>query len=656
MVVPSAPDDGATERAVMEAAGDDQRVVYARQDNSGVAIARNTGVGLLDTKYACCLDADDEIAPLFVERCVAALEADRSIGLAYTRLLTVLPDGKEKVSEWPSDWDYDAQLQRRNQVPTCNVFRRSLFQRLGGFRQRYAPKGAGAEDAELWLRMGAVGARAAKVTDEPLFRYRFLSGQVSGDRSYREVNWTEMHPWAGSPRRADHPFASYAKPFSKISHPVHAYDEPAIAVVIPVGPGHADFLLDALDSLEAQTFGKWECLVIDDSGEGIRNRYGTSFPWVRWMETPGSRFGAGYARNLGANSARAPLLLFLDADDWLYPEALEKMLDVWDQRGEIVYTDYVGKAIVEDRSKLAPDLQQRVHAYDERTGQAVLGFRSSEYDCPRALRQPEESGEPYLWCNVTCLIPKEWHREIGGFDERLKTWEDVDWHWRLAKAGRCYVRLPEELMVYRFSTGFRRQLGLQTYRSVVEYIRRKHEEIKAVGCGCRGGNAQARTVQASAPLRLLSSTQEAQTQMADSEVVLVRYLHPNRGQHKVVGAVTKTMYGFRAGGDTFLVRKPDVAGQPHLFSAIERPPVRVIPARPALPAPPVPLEVPVPRVAFDPRSVAGVTDDLVRQLTDRGIVTLSQMKAMAAADWTALKGVGKKRADTIMGALRSATG
>jgi hypothetical protein len=35
---------------------------------------------------------------------------------------------------------------------------------------------------------------------------------------------------------------------------------------------------------------------------------------------------------------------------------------------------------------------------------------------------------PFIWCNVTTLVPKPWHEQIGGFDERMKSWEDVEYH------------------------------------------------------------------------------------------------------------------------------------------------------------------------------------------------------------------------------------
>jgi glycosyltransferase involved in cell wall biosynthesis len=208
----------------------------------------------------------------------------------------------------------------------------------------------------------------------------------------------------------------------------------------------------------------------------------------------GLQFGAGAARNLGAMFARAPFLVFLDADDWLYPECLMTMLQAWNMDEAIIYTDYVGKATVDDPSLLAEDLQKNLYQWDEKTKDAIIGYRAGDYNCKKAQIQPEYDEEkvmPYIWCNVTCLVPKAWHDEIDGFDESMETWEDLDYHWRMAKAGKCYVRVAEELMVYRFNTGKRRQEGLHTYPKIVEYLEDKYKEIDIVGCGCSGNRSRA---------------------------------------------------------------------------------------------------------------------------------------------------------------------
>ncbi len=166
--------------------------------------------------------------------CVKALEDDRSLGIAYTGLTFIKPDGQMGLSSWPGKYNYDEQIRGMNQVPTCCVFRREMWARLGGYNQRYAPGGAGSEDAEFWLRCGAYGYKAKKVTEEGLFVYSWMSGRVSGDKNYREVNWRELHPWTKDGR---HPFLSLANPRHATCQPPRPPIRPALDKCdYPVGP------------------------------------------------------------------------------------------------------------------------------------------------------------------------------------------------------------------------------------------------------------------------------------------------------------------------------------------------------------------------------------------------------------------------------------
>ena len=243
--------------------------------------------------------------------------------------------------------------------------------------------------------------------------------------STRKPVWLAWHPWAYD---KEHPFASHARP-KRWSHPVRQYDEPVVSVIIPVGPKHEQQVEDALDSVEAQLFRKWECIVVWDTGAEVPERLRKAYPYVRWLRSKGRRYGAGAARNAGAKLARAPFLLFLDADDWLYPEALQKMVAEWDQEEAIIYTDYIGKAYIEDPDELSPKLQQQI-MWRTDDGLTAIRYEASDYDVARAQRQPDEN--PWVWCNISSLVPRTWHKEVEGFDESLGSWEDVDYWWRLS--------------------------------------------------------------------------------------------------------------------------------------------------------------------------------------------------------------------------------
>lgn len=442
-------DSGATQR-VVESFGN-PRIKYVRQDNAGVASARNHGVSLSTTRYVCCLDADDAIVPTYLAALVPALEADPLLGVAYTGLMLVSPDGRlGDQSGWPPDCNFDLQLKSRNQIPTCCVFRRKAWKQIGGYRSRYAPQGCGTEDAELWARLGANGWKMQRITNDPLFLYT-LGGRTWDKSQYKKTDWLAWHPWS---RDHIHPFASIATPVDgRPSHPVHQYDEPIVSVVIPVGPGHTSVVTDALDSLEAQTFRNWEAVVVNDSGESLDL---SPWPYVTLVETDGSR-GAGYARNRGTEVASANYIVYLDADDFLQSACLERFL---------------AAARYYPNTWIYPDmLVYRANGVLER------------YEC-------EDFVPGKLWRHgvapITCLYTKEMWEIAGGFDEQIHR-EDWDFHLRLAKAGVCGIRLPEPLLTYRHSTGSRRISGSKRKDIRTLHSRYNREEIIKMcrNCGKR---------------------------------------------------------------------------------------------------------------------------------------------------------------------------
>jgi glycosyltransferase involved in cell wall biosynthesis len=642
--------------------------------------------------------------------CVEALEANRSLGVAYTSLYYHRPDGTHGLSAWPDQWVYDDQLLRKNQIPTACVFRREAWERTGGYRQRYAPGGAGEEDAEFWTRLGAYGykaeqvephatlvpkyldlkARAARIpspqqmadaglakdwplVESSLFHYSWESGQVSGDKTRRSTDWLAWHPWV---KDGQHPLASYATPSNHRhpSHPVRQYDEPMVSVIIPVGPGHEKTVIDALDSLEAQTFRKWEAIVVWDSKVDPTDIL-DAYPYVNWQTTELNKSGAGHARNVGTRYARAPFLFFLDADDWLYPEALEKHIDAWAEgKPAVIYSDYVGKAIGVDPKGLADDIE--VLHYFQHNDEYVLGYRAADYDCEHAQRQPELP-RPFIWCNVTALVPKSWHEKIGGFDEAMESWEDVDYHWRLARAGYCYRRIPERLMVYRFYTGSRRDSGLQKHKSLVQYLRQKYEGLKIMPCSGCGGSARRRKVTSvkatTAPAQRAASPPVGSETVAisDDEFVLIRLADGNRGDHPVIGFNTKRKYGHHQDGQKFLMDHRDVftvnkrSGKivlvSEFFQPVEERPLNLPQEEKPAPPPPEPMTDDVPEETtpdvwdvarpLDLQTIPGVNKDIADELAARGLTSAEAILEVGEEELVDIKGIGPFKAKKIIGHL-----
>lgn len=688
-------DDGQTYRVVN--AFEDRRVRYIRQENAGVAHARNRGIASTNSKYITCLDADDALAPNFLEVCIPELEADRSLGVVYTGLWYIKPDGEEGKSPWPEEFDYEKQLKRQNQIPTACVFRKEAWSRLGGYRQRYAPQGAGAEDAEFWLRMGAFGYGAKRATSAPLFIYSWQSGRVSGDPDYREVDWTGWHPWT---RDRQFPMACIAEP-RRFSHPVRQYDNPIVSVIVPVGPGHEHEVLNVLDSLEAQTLRGWEAIVVWDTPSQENLSYlRTAFPFVRWIKShegaPYTPQGAGWARNRGAEAARAHFLVFVDADDWLLPNALEDMVDGYAATGNIVYGDYVERSMVPDPEAYVEKIKSdpRGSVYGQTGNEVIVGRKAFDYECEEAVRQPNPE-RMYIWNLVTSFVPKAWHDEIGGFDENMPSWEDWDYYIRLARSGKCFSRITSELVLYRHHTGGRRQIGMKEYRRLVEYLQDKYEGEEPMGCNC-GGKKSATLIRNNPLARATnggSTAAATEASMQDENMVMCVYRSPNRGQHNVTGNATRINYGHRSAGERFLVHEADIRARPQDFVPVEELAPAAAPPPPApapAPAPPpqtepAPQEAAAPAEAIEPdteafevdrefedvpegqiqrpevdhdepidlQSLPGITTAIQEEMEARDIATVGDILELGVEGLTEIRGIGDSKAATIIGYVKN---
>jgi len=649
-------DDGSTDNSLEIAMEYSNKYgfVVIHQDNSGVAIARNNGIQACDTKYVCCLDADDAIKPDYLKMCIKFLTENPNIGIAYTALWYIKPDGSEGLSAWPSDKpSYDDQMKGQNQIPTCCVYKREMWERLGGYKQRYSPLGAGSEDAEFWLRAGSIGYSSAMATAEPLFVYS-LGGGITSLGEYREIDWTEWQPYT---KDGNHPFASVATP-KKQSHAVRQYDEPLISVIIPVGKGHEELIIDAIDSVEAQNFRKWECIVVWDSPNEFR--YKNSYPFVNFINVYDKNpKGAGFARNRGVDASNSDMLLFLDADDYLSPDALSAMLDAWQAHDGIIYTDYYGMADVDDVTALEPALRKRII---NRVGtRTLILHKALEFDCELAQAQPQD-GEPYLWANVTCLLPKKWHNDIGGFDEKMESWEDVDYHFRMARNGICYYRIEKPLLTYRFFSGHRRDDGLRNYSNLVNYMREKYSKMITKGCRSCGQSRVRPSPHVSVVNQDTIMSERNDMKMSDEDFVKCQYASRNTGQHKVVGAVTGTQYGYRAGGDVFLVHQRDIAVQKELFIPIDggvRPPSD---ANSKATIDELPYPAVLRKTDYNAKSdlLALVKFDVpaktVENLMIAGYLTIGDVDISRDKELLLIKGITKTKLAMIRGAIKMALG
>ena len=100
------------------------------------------------------------------------------------------------------------------------------------------------------------------------------------------------------------------------------------------------FIEEAMQSVLAQTYRRWDLLLVDDgSTDGstaIARSYAQHYPdKVRYLEHPGHHNrGMSATRNLGVCHARGELIAFLDADDVWLPQKLEQQVAILNAQPE----------------------------------------------------------------------------------------------------------------------------------------------------------------------------------------------------------------------------------------------------------------------------------------------------------------------------------
>lgn len=119
-------------------------------------------------------------------------------------------------------------------------------------------------------------------------------------------------------------------------------EAPAISVLVPICNVER-YLAECLDSLQAQTFGDFEAICINDgSTDGSRaiiQRYLDADERFRVIDKPNSGYGA--SMNLGLANALGKYVAILESDDFFSPNALELLHSAAEENAsDVVKADF----------------------------------------------------------------------------------------------------------------------------------------------------------------------------------------------------------------------------------------------------------------------------------------------------------------------------
>lgn len=206
-----------------------------------------------------------------------------------------------------------------------------------------------------------------------------------------------------------------------------------LTVVIPTYR-RADLLRRCLESLAAQDArGSFAVVVVDDaSGDStvqVLEALSAALPELAWTSFESNR-GQAAARNRGVELAETPLVLFVDDDIIASPSLVSTHLNLH----AAADPSFGVVGLVEWH----PDLPST--PFRQWLDATELQFAYRTWMSPGPIEPPETA---FYTCNLS--MSADLFREAGGFDERLRSLEDIELGHRLGRLGFRLDYRPEAL-------------------------------------------------------------------------------------------------------------------------------------------------------------------------------------------------------------------
>lgn len=228
-----------------------------------------------------------------------------------------------------------------------------------------------------------------------------------------------------------------------------------VSVVVP-SYDSASLVPGAIQSVLGQTFTDFELIVIDDGSKDFTRQAIEPFlsdPRVRYHFQENR--GLPGARNAGAQRSKGDYLAFLDADDFLAPNALESMLQSFQSSG----AQWLNVGVL----KLEGDKRTIRHPSTPK-GDLLLAILDDDF----ITRSPFYTREAFF--------------SVGMYDQDMRNREDWDINIRMIEGGRPFINVHQPLYHYTRTEGSITTANHRRLYSFTEKLLRKHHK-RIADCG-----------------------------------------------------------------------------------------------------------------------------------------------------------------------------
>lgn len=413
------------------AAADARIRVVARGERGHISAATNSALALATGDYVALLDHDDELAPAALERVVQTLNAHPDADLIYTDEDKITEEGRRFEPIFKPEWNH-ALFLTYNLVNHLGVYRKSVVDRIGGFRRGYE----GSQDYDFVLRfIEAAGERNIVHVPEVLYHWRAVRGSTAGDLGAKRYAFTAAKKAIAEHLARRGLDAEVGDSFLFVLHRAsYRFDPAAHPVTIVALADDAAAAEDWARALARDTaYGACELRL---AGPGFAPRV-LELPGMRVTFLERGADSPAAARNHAADAATGRHLLFLSPR--LRPRA-----PWW-------LTELVSQLVPEDVGAVGG----KIYSEDGRVGNAGIilgvgpgigdyafrGLPEGEFGyCGRARALQELSA-----VSDDCLLTRAASfRALGGFNatELGQRHADIDYCLRLKRAGAKTVWTP----------------------------------------------------------------------------------------------------------------------------------------------------------------------------------------------------------------------
>lgn len=186
-----------------------------------------------------------------------------------------------------------------------------------------------------------------------------------------------------------------------------------LTVIVPAY-NEAEFVGSTIESLQNQTVAPKQIIVVDDYSSDSTGQVASRFG-VHVLRPPGNTGSKAGAQNFGLNFVTTPLTMVLDADTTLAPDAIEKMLQVFDDPKVAAACGFV--------------LPRNVKTIWERARYIEYLFSFSFYK-----QIQDYFGKPLISSGCLSMYKTTYLRQAGGWSTQTLA-EDMDLTWTLYRLG-----------------------------------------------------------------------------------------------------------------------------------------------------------------------------------------------------------------------------